>query len=206
MRVLPTSKTAILLLTITLLHVGIAKAQSIGALAAQNNISDAALSNTSGNIALNTSAGNGNLQANIAVISVSEDIAKANVISEQGVVLSNKATSNRNVSEIGTNAFQNASGVIRVNQSSGNANTQANLVAIAIGKVAEVSIDQLGRVNTAQETPNGASPNSDSRKNTAVIADSAFSNARGIVQVNQLAGSGNSTANLFTLSVSVASP
>ncbi len=200
------SKIAILLLTVTLVNVDGAKAQSVEVPSAQNTIANAVLSNTSGSIALNTSAGNGTLQANIAAISVGENLAIANVISEQGAVLTNKATLGHNTSEIGTNAFHNASGVIRVNQSSGNANTQANLVAIAIGKVAEVSIDQLGSVITAQENPIGASPNGDSRKNTAVIADSAFSNARGIVQVNQLAGSGNSTANLFTLSVSVASP
>lgn len=206
MRAAPLGMHANLLLACTLLHVGAVNAQSAEAPDAKNLISDGALLDTSGNIAINTSAGNGNLQANIAAISIGKNRAVANVTSEQSTASNNMASPGRASSEIGSNALRNASGIIGVNQSSGSGNTQANLVAVATGQIAEVSIDQLGRVSTTREISNQSASGGGPKKYTAVIADSAFLNARGIVQVNQLAGSGNSTANLFTLSVSVASP
>ena len=204
MRALTLSPAALLLFAVTIMHIDTGHAKPLDAVAV-STISDAALSNTTGHIGINTTAGTGNLQANVVAISISALHAEANVVSEQSTVRGDKATSSRNSSGIESNAFRSASGIISVNQSSGNANAQANLVAVAIGKVAEVSIDQLRRVNASQSTSDAAPPR-DAGTNTAIIADSAFFNARGIVQVNQLAGSGNTTANLFTLNVSVASP
>jgi hypothetical protein len=177
-------------------------AQSAGLPTSHSAISNAALADSVGNIAVNNSAGAGNAQANIAVISIGEELAGAAIASRQEGVQGFRATRGNQIAEIGDNAFRNASGIIAVNQSSGNGNIQANLVAIAVGNVSEVSIDQLSRVSAPRDRSSNTAGNAEeSGRQQSVIADSAFIGARGIVQVNQLAGSGNSSANMFALSI-----
>lgn len=138
----------------------------------------------------------------MAAISVGDELAILHISSRQQAANDLPGGSNQR-SEIGHNAFRNASGIIAINQSSGNGNTQANLVAIAAGSMAEVSIDQLEHVSASQGMSANSSESTENPGNQiARIADSAFSGARGIVQVNQLAGSGNRSANVFALSVS----
>lgn len=110
-------------------------------------------------------------------------------------------------SEIGGSAFSNSTGVITVNQASGIGNAQANQVSLANGGIAEVSGAVLSGVTSSS---NGAAETSQlagkpSRK-IAEIGDSAFQGTRGIVQVNQIAGSGNVTINAFSLGVSAVFP
>jgi len=187
-----------------LLSVGNAHAQTEGATSSHNLIAAGTLSDSSGSIAVNTSAGVGNAQANVAAISVSKDVAISGVRNQQEATSYYQARHGVQSSEIGRNAFANTSGVIAVNQSSGNANTQANLVAIAAGRISETSIDQLSHVRAQQEMPSNLSQDTNQyRRSSASIADSAFSGAQGLVQINQLAGSGNNTANIFTLSLGV---
>jgi hypothetical protein len=182
-------------------------AQSVVPPISHSSISDAALAGSTGNIAMNNSAGFGNAQTNMAAISVSDELAIANIGSHQQAADDLPGSRGSQLSEIGSNAFRNASGIIAVNQSSGNGNAQANLVAIAVGAVSEVSIDQLGRVNASRDMPaNSSESTEDSGNQVARIADSAFSGARGIVQVNQLAGSGNRSANVFALSIGAGMP
>lgn len=179
-------------------------AQSASQSASHSAIQDAVLAGGVGNIAVNNSAGAGNAQANIAVIGVGAESAGAAIRSRQVAARStNGAIGEGHASaEIGSNAFRNASGIIAVNQSSGAGNAQSNLIAIAVGPFAEVPIDQLGSVNAAEDGSSlGASRSDSGRTRRSAIADSAFAGASGIVQVNQLAGSGNTTANVFALSI-----
>jgi hypothetical protein len=195
---------AVTLLLAIATKVETAFAQSAGLPISHSAISDAALAGSAGNIAINNSAGIGNAQANIAVISIGEGLASADISSRQQAAQDLPAAGGNKLAEIGSNAFRNATGIIAVNQSSCNGNTQANLVAIAFGKISEVSIDQLGRVSASQDmSANSTGGAEGSGKQKSAIADSAFIGARGIVQVNQLAGSGNSSANVFAFSVGV---
>lgn len=159
-------------------------------------IDDAALSGASGRVAVNISAGSGNAQANIAAIGASGEAAGAAAESRQSARRGPSGTAS---ARIDGGAFAGASGIISVNQASGNGNAQANLVALAAGGIAEVSLDQLGSVN-AKPQAETAPPEDDSHVRSAVISDSAFAGASGIVQVNQTAGAGNNTANVFALS------
>jgi len=167
--------------------------------AAHATIGDAALAGASGRIALNQSAGAGNAQANLAAIA-SGPAAAAGLDNRQQAV--RRAASGAATAEIDGAAFSGARGVIAVNQASGNGNVQANLVALAAGRFAEVSVDQLGSVRAASDTQGAASPDPTPERKAA-IADSAFAGAAGIVQVNQAAGAGNNTANLFSLGAAV---
>lgn len=159
-------------------------------------IQDSALAGASGHVAVNNSAGTGNAQANMAVIGIGTEHASAAVRSRQHT-RHGERSSGTQVAAIEGGAFRGASGIVTVNQASGSGNAQANLVAIAAGALSEVSIDQLGSVSAGQETQPAAA----SREQRAAISDSAFAGANGIVQVNQLAGSGNNTANVFALSI-----
>jgi hypothetical protein len=165
-------------------------------------LSDATLASSAGSMAVNLGAGSGNAQANMVVIGIGNGVSVAAIGSHQQANAISQGVRGPEMAEIGARTFHDASGIVALNQVSGNANTQANLVAIAIGNVAEVAIDQLGSISAAPDASD-ASAHGPGRWSSAFIADSAFAAAHGIVQVNQLAGFGNSTANIFALSVSV---
>jgi hypothetical protein len=179
-----------------------AAAQVLGMALSFSLVSDATLASSAGSMALNLSAGSGNAQANMVAIGMGNGLSAAVIDSRQQANAISQGVRGTELAEIGARTFHDASGIVALNQVSGNANTQANLVAIAIGNVSEVAIDQLGSVSAA---PDGSdvTVHGPGRWSGAFISDSAFAAAHGIVQVNQLAGFGNSTANIFALSVSV---
>ena len=75
---------------------------------------------------------------------------------------------------------------------SGSGNAEANLVSISVGK----------KINTSDLGQNVAKIKNKSLYSgefSDIISDSAFSGARGLVQVNQSAGIGNGIANNFHL-------
>ena len=63
-----------------------------------------------------------------------------------------------------------------------------------------MSNEQLGQIGAAESRREPIENGSGMKKiNKAILADGAVSNANGIVQISQVAGSGNITANIFTL-------
>lgn len=180
-----------------------ASAQTVAESLSQTEILGNALSNSVGSMTINMSAGAGNAQANIVSLSTANAVKNINEIKNRQQVMVTLDTPHRNErTEIGAGAFQNASGIIIVNQSSGTGNAQANLVSIASEGMSEASIAQLSQVNVPYQPVNASAANaSRSRVQQATISDSAFNGARGIAQINQSAGSGNRTANVFALSL-----
>jgi len=171
----------------------------------QSLIDGNALGQTQGRIAVNMAAGNENVQANAAAMAISNGHASATVSGMQSAE-GNKANSpDIAISRIGGNAFSNASGSIAINQVSGQGNLQFNGLAIAVGDSAEaVSESELGGVNTEQKDSIVVN-NSSTATREATVEQTAFQGARGIVQVNQLAGSRNATANNVALKISLGS-
>lgn len=89
-------------------------------------------------------------------------------------------------------AAAGASGRIAVNQAAGTGNAQANLAAIAVtadGGTGLVGLRSLQR-------PSAGSPD---RAASTQVRDGAFSGSRGLLSVNQVAGSGNAQTNLFAI-------
>lgn len=167
-------------------------------------IQDMTLEGSSGVIGVNISAGDSNAQLNARALAVSigQGVASASIHAVQRVELLGDAPDSA-VSLIQGNAFSNASGMISVNHASGVANAQVNDIAIgfAIGGVA-VTESELSLTVTGQPVsqPNQAQIQ---QHREASISGSAFEGASGVVQINQLAGSGNATSNSFGLTVSV---
>ncbi len=175
--------------TLMILH-GAVHAQSV------TGIGDAALAGSSGRIAVNASAGVGNAQSNLAAIATG-DGAQSGLRSTQSAPTLSDGLHAASASIDGA-AFSAVRGAIAVNQASGDGNAQANLLALSTGTPPEVSFEQLDSV-TGTTPP--AATQADGRALSAHVSDSAFTGAGGIVQVNQAAGAGNRTANVFALSI-----
>lgn len=162
-----------------------------------------ALHGASGAIAVNLSAGDANVQSNAAAVAVSpaDGAANAQVLIHQATDARQANAPRAAISFIGDGAFRDVNGVLSVNQASGVGNAQSNGVAIAVGgRVVAQSLSENLLAGTAAGTPvRPAGPATAAR--AAAIGETAFDGARGLVQVNQVAGSGNATANNFSLSV-----
>lgn len=159
-----------------------------------------ALSHVRGRFAVNMTAGDSNVQANAAAVALGTQggpaiglVGGIQVIDQRQTGLPDVATAS-----IGGNAFAHSAGLISVNQSSGVGNAQANGAAFAMG-FEEVIAESVLSATTSNVVPAGAGTGKSHQ--TVSIADTAFDGAHGLVQVNQSAGSGNSTANNFALQV-----
>jgi hypothetical protein len=96
----------------------------------------------------------------------------------------------RDAATISDRAGQDLSGRAAINQAAGSGNTQANLAALAL------SPGGLGLVGVqARQLPQGAAV----RDASVRIDRQALSGTRGLLSVNQAAGSGNAQLNLFAL-------
>lgn len=159
----------------------------------RSTVGTKSFSNNSGRIAINQAAGDSNLQTN------------SHAIADQVIILSDQQnpylklldghTAN-NLTHIEELAFENAQGLVSINQASGQGNIQANLGAIALQSVIGLGLDDSALDNIVSPT---ALPLERNDTNHAVIAPDSFENAQGIVQINQVSGDGNSAINQFSL-------
>lgn len=153
-----------------------------------------------GNLSINQAAGDQQQQNNSRAIAIGHEAqATTRIIQRNDTPASRALDASASISG---NAFSNGNGVLGINQSSGAGTQQANAVRIAISAVPQ-SIDDsvLLQQNVAlsnSSDPTGQAPGS----RQVSTSDQAFSNSRGVIQLNQSAGVGNRMAN--TLSVRVA--
>lgn len=173
-------------------HAQVAGAQVAGADNA--GIGPGALAGVAGRAAVNVAAGSGNAQSNQAAIST----AAAAVQSMQRAGATAPAAGA--ASQIGGGAFAGASGLIAANVASGNGNLQSNAAVLAPS--AAVRIEAISDGLLAAASAGGSRPGSAGRApgpREAVIQPDAYRNASGLVQLNQTAGSGNVSSNVFVL-------
>lgn len=173
---------------------------SMSATSNHSTVERNALQETRGVISVNLAAGDFNLQFNGQAIALSHEARGrgiADLRSIQNIQADRRAVSDVSVISVRENAFANAAGLIAINQASGVANAQANGISISIGvdaQAADVDLAQTVSMTGLPATAAGV------RGIRAIRIDpSAFRNARGVVQVNQSAGTGNATANSFSL-------
>lgn len=156
-----------------------------------------ALSNVRGRFVVNVAAGDSNAQMNAGALAIGLDggYTSAQVSTLQALGPIHATAPDLSIAIIGDHAFANSLGTISVNQTSGVGNTQANGMAIAVGFDVE-AVSESMLAGTASGVGLVGSTKSGNVK-AASISDTAFQGSRGIVQINQSAGSGNSTANNF---------
>lgn len=177
-----------------------------GGYAARTVVDGNALSNVQGAVGVNMAAGDFNLQFNGTAIALNADQrgrGLAQVSTLQAIGANRGVMPDVAVIHIGEDAFANVRGVLSLNQASGLGNAQANGVAIVLG----VHAEDLAEVDLAQAVampgPNAAADAGRKGQRSISVAETAFRGARGIIQVNQSAGSGNATANSFTMHIMV---
>jgi len=166
----------------------------------QSVIDSDVLSHVRGRFAVNMVAGDSNVQANAAAVALgTQGGLTIGLVSGTQVTDPRQATlPDLAIASIGERAFANSSGLISVNQTSGVGNAQANGAAFAMG-FEEVVAESVLSATTSNAVPTDTGANKSHQ--AASIDDTAFEGVRGLVQVNQSAGSGNSTANNFALQV-----
>lgn len=169
---------------------------------ANSMIGGNALSNIRGRFAVNMAAGDSNAQTNAAAIAIglSESTVGAFAGTIQQVDARQVAVPGTATAIIADRAFSNAAGMVSINQTSGAGNAQANTAAFGVGFEVGVVAESSLAATASGVAPTG-SPGGSVRLRGVSISDTAFEGARGLFQVNQSAGSGNSTANNFALRV-----
>ncbi len=165
-----------------------------------SRMDDKALNGSSGAIAVNLSAGDFNQQANLRALAVGEQAA-VRISAQQQQKLNTANVPDVAVASIGGQALGNASGLISINQASGTANAQLNTASAVLARqgTSETSTDQwLANVCACkQETTTAGQDQGRSapRLRAAAVEAEAMRGAQGVVQLNQIAGSNNVTAN-----------
>lgn len=167
----------------------------------------------SGNVAINTAAGDNNLQSNQRQMQVAAGNLAGSVLPSVGgqslQVQGNRSSEGGVVaqSEISGHAFNNAAGALGVNQVSGANNAQMNTMSVggAAGRPRQ-EIRPSGPVTPVQasnpaDQKSGRPVGQIAHQYRAVIGEGALSGISGVLQINQVSGIGNVTANHFSISM-----
>ena len=183
----------------------------------QTTIAEDALSSLSGISAINIS-GDNNLQQNSAAIAVANNGGfSASIVSPSQQNHFNSASQDTGhgqplKGEILSGAFAEGVGIVMVNQSSGSGNSQLNGASIAVGAPGSFAAVELGDMELASQisamdidSQNQLGGGQEEGIMEAVLADDAFRNAQGIVQINQVVGNGNQTVNALSMSLQIQS-
>ncbi len=165
-----------------------------------------AAADVSGVASLNVAAGVGNAQTNLRAIAIG-DASLAMAFGAQAVDTTGADLSRDAHATISGGALGNATGVIGVNQIAGQANAQANLVAIgtAAGVTFAQSVDESALAATAAPTSTTTSSTPVGVREARIDAG-AIAAPTGVLQINQTAGVGNASANAIVLQLPGGTP
>ncbi len=170
-----------------------------------SRIDGRALSNADGAITVNQVAGDLNQQANLLAIASGE--------TTQIDVHARQRQSNNRVTgqgaldasaSIGGQALQGATGVAMINQASGLGNATVNVVSATLAQqgIRESDDEALAASGALASAGGQGTANSRSAGTRHVaVEDTALRGFDGVLQLNQIAGSGNATANQLGISV-----
>lgn len=191
------------------LPAGAQSADGYGAMLSYLNdsrIDGRALAGAEGAITVNMVAGDLNQQANLIGIANGER-ARITVDATQRQA-GNRVTGSTAMdasARIGGQALNGASGVASINQASGNGNATLNVVTATLAQQGIRETNDAALVDSAVLASAGGqgavnSGRSAGTRSVAVEA-SALQGFDGVLQLNQIAGSGNATANQLSISV-----
>ncbi len=171
---------------------------------ADTRIDGRAFAGANGAIAINLAAGDFNQQTSARSIATGTTaLASIDVRQQRG---NDDATAPDQVSAvIAGDAFAGASGVASINQASGNANAAFNAVAMSLAQqgIREADDDTLSLsavASAGQQRVSGAG-GANTLRRTAAVEATALQGFEGVLQLNQIAGSGNDTGNVLSMSV-----
>lgn len=170
---------------------------------AQARIEDRAFAGASGAIAINMAAGDLNQQANLRSLAVGRTAA-ASAGAVQRSHASVATAPDHASAVIAGHAFQDASGLLSINQASGAANAELNAVAVALAQrgIRETPDALLSSADFASARVQAISEPGAARTQTRGVGveGSALQGFDGVLQLNQVAGTGNATENRLLIS------
>jgi len=160
-----------------------------------------ALSAVSGVSTTNMAAGDGNLQSNSGVLAIGNTANAANTLIQASRIEQRIANREQTVG-IKDRAFRQSEGWLSINQAAGQGNVQSNSMGVALGiSASNLSDATLQMVMADQQGLSGTDEGSSSTNRRIEVDKTSFEGARGIIQVNQSAGTGNATRNSFRMNM-----
>lgn len=188
-----------------LLIVGIHAAMAQEGLGIRNSttLGGSALSHVSGVSTTNMAAGEGNLQSNSGAIAIGKVATTANALLQQARIDERVAAQQDRVG-IQDRAFRQAEGWMSINQAAGQGNVQSNAFAVALGiSASNLTDNTLQQVLADKQGLSGTGDSSRKSSSKVEIDKTTFEGARGVIQVNQSAGTGNATRNSFRMNMAL---
>jgi len=175
--------------------------QMLGYLA-DSRIDGRALSGASGAIAVNQAAGDLNLQANLRALA-NGGRASGSIQAAQVRAGNHYDSPLRGASAtLAGEALTGASGIASINQASGSSNAELNTV---VAVLAEQGIRETNDESLASFASAGGQGGADEGQpvgpRSVGVSSTALRGFDGVLQLNQIAGSGNATGNQLSLSV-----
>ncbi len=171
-----------------------------------SRIDGRALSGADGAMTVNMAAGDLNLQANLLGIA-NGDNAHINIEARQRHA-GNRVRADGALdasASIGGQAFNGARGVAMINQASGTGNATLNVVTATLAQqgIRETNDEALAASGALASAGGQGTANSGRSAGTRSVAveDTALEGFDGVLQLNQIAGTGNVTANQLGISV-----
>lgn len=177
-------------------------ASMLGYLAAVSRIDGQAFSGSGGAVRINQAAGDLNLQANLQGMAVGQQ-ARVQLEVWQRHAGDSATAPLRATVAIADGAFTDASGLYSINQVAGSGNAQFNTVAATLARLGIQEADDAAMATDAA-MPAGGAPSPLGQPGAlrkAEVSASAMLGFRGVLQLNQIAGSGNETGNRLEISV-----
>ncbi|MBS0409089.1 MAG: hypothetical protein JSR86_04170 [Proteobacteria bacterium] len=198
-----TVRSLLAVVALAVMSAGAVVAQTAPPPDAANTFNDSG-NGSQGLIGVNQNTGDFNNQANIASIAFTGEgnsaaLAKVIADAEQS---DNTAFDSQVVQTNGIkDAFNQFSGIAQLNQTTGQANNQINIVAIAFAPGATFSPALTDVELSGVTSPvNGRTQSSASPDSTNTI-EGSFNNFQGLAQVQQIAGDGNVVVNVVAIAV-----
>ncbi|MDO9622816.1 MAG: adhesin [Pseudomonas sp.] len=153
-----------------------------------------------GNFSLNQAAGLSHQQINSRVISAGDRANSTSTISQTLDRVPGNTAGAQIHSRIEGASFSQGNGVLGINQSAGIGNQHINAFRITLGAVPESLDDSVLSQNVTRPSISGIAVPKNGERSVA-ISDDAFAGSRGVVQLNQSAGIGNTSANNLSIRV-----
>ncbi|MGO1625585.1 MAG: hypothetical protein ACTHXI_00625 [Halomonadaceae bacterium] len=180
-----------------------AVAQDIPAMRNSTVISGDALSGVTGVSRVNMASGDANLQSNAGTLAIGNNANTASEL-QQRVRIESELIKQQTITGIKNGAFRQAEGWLSINQAAGQGNAQSNSFGVAMGvSASNLSDTTLQGVQADRQGLTGTGERTEQASSRVEIDSTAFEGARGVIQVNQSAGTGNATRNSFRMNMAL---
>ena len=170
----------------------------------QSRVDGGAFSGATGALALNVAAGDLNQQSNLRAIAIGTR-ALASTDVRQGRRGDRATTADAASAVIAGRAFAGASGMAGINQASGSGNSAFNAVALALAQqgIRETDDDHAlsAAFASAGQQHDFERGSATAGRRVASVDSTALQGFEGVLQLNQVAGSGNDTGNVLSMSL-----